>query len=83
MLETLPFDEVALVAGVVQVLKQFVPDEKKKKIVPIIAVSVGVVLSLGMAYGEGELAIRSGITGLIYGLAASGFYSYTKAGKKK
>lgn len=67
---------VAVITGVTQVAKQFVP----KKFMPIVSLVLGVGAGLGFVDGS----IREQIfLGIAMGLSASGFFSMAKIPVKK
>ena len=70
---------VAVIAGLVQIIKPFIKDER---FWPLAAVGLGVVWRMAVAASQGPLGGQQGLevalTGIVTGLAASGLYSAAK-----
>jgi len=63
---------IPLILALVQVFKAFVPDHR---FYPLIAVAIGIVGNLGIAYAIGESFVLATVLGVVAGLSASGLYS--------
>ena len=65
---------VPIVIGLVEVIKKFDVDDK---FYPVIALLLGVALTIFVRGGANQESI---VLGIIYGLSASGLYSNSKSG---
>jgi ABC-type uncharacterized transport system permease subunit len=66
---------VALIVGLVQLIKSL---GLPAKYAGLVAVALGLAMSLGHAYLADEVAFKAVILGLALGLSAAGLYSTTK-----
>ena len=62
----------ALIIGVVEILKEFVPYKVRDKVAPLLAILLGGVFYVYLiGYSEENV-----LTGLMYGLASTGAYKF-------
>lgn len=65
---------VPVITLVTAKLKQYIPDEHRKRWTPALSLAVGVALSI-LLIGR---TIEAGIVGVLFGLSASGLWSNVK-----
>jgi hypothetical protein len=65
-----------VVAAIVQVFKPWLPDDKWN---PPLALALGILLNVAIAYQQKGDIVLGVLIGIVTGLAASGLYSQAKA----
>jgi hypothetical protein len=77
MNEALQIIPVAVIVGMIELVKKF---NVKERWCPVIALALGIIISLGSSYNSGNVNVYECLmTGIVYGLSASGLYSGVKA----
>ena len=64
-----------LIVGVVQVFKPLIPDAR---LYAVLALALGIVANVGIAYARNGDLIEAAIAGTLAGLSAAGLYSGVK-----
>jgi len=67
---------IPIITAVLQAAKGFIP----MRALPLAAIAIGIVWNVSLTVGTDEFTRLDILRGVVYGLAASGFYSITRTG---